>query len=508
MPNPIHLMLHHHLSTAAQKAPDKCAVSDASAEITYGALHSWAMAGALRLQRVGVVPGDRVVMVMRNSIEFAKNYWAVIYAGAVVVPVSPDLKADKLAYILQDCTPRVVLADPDLAKDLRALACDVCVLDSAQGENVPLFCQADGLIDQALGCIIYTSGSTGRPKGVMLSHQNLVTASRSVAEYLGYRDDDRIFVSIPLTFDYGMHQLTMAALVGATVVIERDFSKPLFALDRAAKAKATVFPVVPTMVPLIAKLAGRFDLSAVRLLSSTAAALDPSLIDMLSGTFPQATIYSMYGLTECHRCTFVPPARLEEKKASVGIAIPNTELWVVDAQGQRHRRDAEGELVIRGATVMKGYWNAPEKTAECLKPGLFAGEYVFHTGDICRLDADGYVHFVARKDDILKVRGEKVAPKEVEDALRQCPDVVEAIVYGEPDAVSGQAVRAAVTLHEDADSSPESLRKWCSGRLEPVAVPKTIDIVPAFTLTSNGKIDRQQFRAKPASTQPEKEMMT
>ena len=326
MTPPTHLLLHHHLAHSAVRLPNKVAVQDAQDKITYNVLHQFALAGAVTLQGQGVRPGDRVVMVMRNSLAFAKTYWAVIYAGAVVTPVSPDLKADKLGYILRDCTPRVVISDPELADDVRAAADDIPVLTDIEGDKVPFDCPADGLIDQALGCIIYTSGSTGRPKGVMLSHQNLVTASRSVATYLGYTAKDRIFVSIPLTFDYGMHQLTMAALVGASVVIERDFSKPLFALDRAAKARTTVFPVVPTMVPLIAKLAGRFDLSAVRLLSSTAAALDPSLIDMLRDSFPQATIFSMYGLTECHRCTFVPPDRLEEHKTSVGIAIPNTEL--------------------------------------------------------------------------------------------------------------------------------------------------------------------------------------
>jgi amino acid adenylation domain-containing protein len=497
-----HLFLHHHLSHSAAIRPDKLALRDAATSVTYSDLHAWATAVAHGLSRLGVQPGGRVVLFMENSVAFAKAYWAVVYAGAVVTPVSPDTKPDKLSFILQDCTPDAVITDAGLVDVVRAASLETpveiltptsCLACAEVEEGDMGAIGAESLLDQDLGCLIYTSGSTGHPKGVMLSHQNLVTASRSVSSYLGYAEADCIFVAIPLTFDYGMHQLTMGALVGATVVIERNFSKPLYTLDRLARCGATVLPLVPSMIPMIDALASRFDLKEVRLISSTAAALDPGRIDRLSELFPQARIYSMYGLTECHRCTYLPPEMLQERKASVGIAIPNTELWVVDPGGIRHRRNATGELVIRGATVMKGYWNNPEKTAERLKPGLFPGESVFHTGDICRLDEHGYVHFVTRMDDMLKVKGEKVAPKEVEDALRRHPSVLEAIVFGRPDPAYGQSVCAAVNLRAGANATPEVLRAWCTEHLEPVAVPRSIEIMDAFKLTTNGKIDRTQF---------------
>ncbi len=498
-----HLFLHHHLSHSANIQPDKVAIRDVAASVTYSNLHSWATAVANGLSRLGVHPGGRVVLFMENSVEFAKAYWSIVYSGAVVTPISSETKIDKLSYILRDCTPDAVITDEALVETVRRaspqraipiLTPVSCLELVEESQNNFGSLGAESLIDQDLCCIIYTSGSTGHPKGVMLSHQNLVSASRSVSKYLGYSNTDCIFVAIPLTFDYGMHQLTMAALVGATVVIERNFSKPLYTLDRLARSGATVLPVVPSMIPMIASLAGRFDLKEIRLISSTAAALDPSWIDRLSELFPQAQLYSMYGLTECHRCTYVPPEMLQEHKESVGIAIPNTELWVVDADGVRQRGNATGELVIRGATVMKGYWNNPEKTAERLKPGLFPGEYVFHTGDICRLDEHGYVHFVARLDDMLKVKGEKVAPKEVEDALRRHSSVLEAIVFGRPDPAYGQSVCAAVNLREGANVTPEVLRAWCAEYLEPVAVPRSIEIMEAFKLTTNGKIDRTQFQ--------------
>jgi amino acid adenylation domain-containing protein len=500
---PTHLFLYRHLAHSAEVRPDHIAVSDTEGSETYAALHRDACDGARGLHAAGVSRGDRVLLVMENSVAFARTYWAVVYAGAVVTPVSPETKADKLAYIIQDCTPKAVIADAAHAAEARQAAAGqptrVLLPDGDWTRGIPDSaglegCGALDLIDQDLGCIIYTSGSTGRPKGVMLSQQNLVSAARSVAQYLGYCASDSIFVTIPLTFDYGMHQMTMAALVGATVIIERNFLKPLFTLDRVSKSGATVMPVVPSMVPMIEALAARFDLRSVRLVSSTAAALDPKNIDSLRLSFPSATIFSMYGLTECHRCTFVPPDRLEEKKRSVGIAIPNTELWVVDATGTPQRRSAEGELVIRGATVMKGYWNAPEKTAERLKPGPFPDEYVFHTGDICRLDEEGFVHFLSRMDDVLKVKGEKVAPKEVEDALRRHSSVTEAIVYGREAPSGDMMVCASVTVRDGANVTPNALRDWCSEQLEPTAVPRHIEIVETFRLTANGKIDRKQFQ--------------
>lgn len=496
---PTHLFLYQHLFHAASVWPDRAAVRDRTRSLTFAALHRAALGVARVLTEAGVRPGDRVVLVMANTVDFAVAYWGVLYAGAVVTPLSPETPVEKLGWIVADCAPAAIIADADLADtvvlSLPFELSPAVVTPDQFGAVGPADIAAappcaGRLIDQDLGCMIYTSGSTGAPKGVMLSHQNLVTASRSVCTYLGYRADDLIFVTIPLTFDYGMHQMTMAALVGAEVMIERSFGNALFSLDRLVKSKATVFPIVPTMVPLMSPLADRFDLSGVRLVSSTAAALHPGTINRLAEIFPQATVFSMYGLTECHRCTYLPPEQLVRRKGSVGIAIPNTELWIEHADGSRHTRDATGELVIRGATVMKGYWNNPEKTAQRLKPGRFAGEYVLHTGDLCRLDSEGFLYFLARSDDVLKIRGEKVAPKEVEDALLTYPAVSEAVAYGRPDAVQGHVVCAIVTLKPGQGVDLAELKAWCATRLDPVAVPQRIEVRTSFARNANGKIDR------------------
>jgi acyl-coenzyme A synthetase/AMP-(fatty) acid ligase len=198
----------------------------------------------------------------------------------------------------------------------------------------------------------------------------------------------------------------------------------------------------------------------------------------------------MYGLTECKRCTYLPPEDLERKPNSVGIAIPNTEVWVVDEHGQRLGPGQVGQLVVRGATVMRGYWEKPEATAERLKPGPLPGESVLYTGDLCRMDEEGYVYFVARMDDIIKSRGQKVVPKEVESTLMNIPGVKETAVIGVPDAALGQTVKAFVVLEQGVTLTEKELQRECMRALEPSAVPRHIQFVPSLPKTSTGKIKK------------------
>jgi acyl-CoA synthetase (AMP-forming)/AMP-acid ligase II len=215
---------------------------------------------------------------------------------------------------------------------------------------------------------------------------------------------------------------------------------------------------------------------------------------MLRELFPQARIYSMYGLTECKRCTYLPPKDIDRKPESVGIAIPNTELWIVDENGNKVGPNTVGQLVIRGATVMKGYWEKPEATAKKLKPGPLPNEMVLYTGDYCRLDDEGYLYFVGRMDDIIKSRGEKVAPKEVENALVNVGGVKEAAVIGVADDLLGQAIKAFVVLDAGAAFSEKDLQKECQKRLESFMVPKYIEIVPELPKTTTGKIKKTDLR--------------
>jgi acyl-CoA synthetase (AMP-forming)/AMP-acid ligase II len=208
----------------------------------------------------------------------------------------------------------------------------------------------------------------------------------------------------------------------------------------------------------------------------------------------------MYGLTECKRCSYLPPEDLERKPTSVGVAIPNTELWIVDEQNFRVGPGIVGQLVIRGATVMAGYWGKPQETALRLRPGPLPGERVLYTGDYCRMDEDGYLYFVGRMDDIIKSRGEKVAPKEIESVLYAIPGVEEVAVIGVPDEVLGEAAKAYVVFAEGAEIGERELRRFCQERLESFKVPKHFELASSLPRTNHGKIDKRSLAGVSTST--------
>ncbi|MEZ8273209.1 class I adenylate-forming enzyme family protein [Vibrio splendidus] len=497
--------LSQYLDHSAVLYHDKTAIVDERTSLTYQELRSDALNIAHYIHSLDIKKGDRVLLFLPNSIEFVQCFWAIQYLGAVAIPVNPDTKMEKLAWLIDNSESSLLVVDR-LGEAVLEQACKFakcsphilgCKGHLASPEQVENLTSRHSEIDLGtvspisadLSTIIYTSGSTGTPKGVMLTQKNMVTASHSVASYLNLDSTDRIFCTIPMSFDYGLHQSVMSALVGATLIIEGSFSQPLFSLHRLVKHQATVFPIVPTMLSLIAPLANRFDFSSLRAITNTAAALHAGAIDQIGQLFPTAQLFSMYGLTECHRCTYLPPEQLLNRKESVGIAIPNTEMWVIDEHGQSQTKDATGELVIRGDTVMMGYWKNQEKTDEKLKPGMYPTERVLYTGDICRLDEDGYLYFIGRKDEILKSYGEKVAPKEVERTIYQIDDVSQVVVLGAPHPVYGDEIIAWVESRSHTVTD-NSIKEWCKSKLESYMVPHRVYISERLPRNGNGKIDK------------------
>jgi long-chain acyl-CoA synthetase len=326
----------------------------------------------------------------------------------------------------------------------------------------------------------------------MLTHLNMVSAARSIRTYLELQGDDRIVCVLPLAFDYGLYQVLMAFLVGATVVLERSFSFPVKVLETMVKERVTVFPGVPTAFSLLMNLKTlrEHPLPHLRKITNTAAALSEEHIRQLRNLFPQAQLYSMYGLTECKRVTYLPPDQLDIRPTSVGRGMPNEEVWLADENGKRLPNGSTGELVIRGSNVMRGYWDKPEQTAKRLKPGPIAGEMVLYSGDIFRTDAEGWLYFVARKDDIIKSRGEKVSPREVENVLYGMPGILEAAVVGVPDPVLGEAVKAFVTLKAGTTLTEREVIKYCASKLESFMAPKYVAFVDELPKTDTGKIKK------------------
>lgn len=507
-------LLHDYLLDSASRSPDKIALVAGAERWTYGRLAQDTGALAAALIARGVQRGDRVLIVLDNGTEAVIAFWAALRANAVPVLASPQVKAEKLAYLLADSGATALVSDsrqsgvlaaavaraPDLrvtvltgrGTDVLPDAKGVVTWSAALADGRALPLPARRCIDVDLASLVYTSGSTGVAKGVMLTHRNMLTAATSISTYLGLRDDDVVLCALPLSFDYGLYQLIMAARLGARVVLERGFTFPGQVVETLMRERVTVFPGVPTMFAMLAEMKslGPATFASVRVVTNTAAALSRKQIDWLRGTFTQARVYSMYGLTECKRCTYLPPEDLDVKPLSVGVAIPNTELWLVDEDDRRVGPGQVGQLVVRGATVMKGYWRKPEETMRKLRPGPLPGELVLYTGDYCRMDRDGYLYFVSRMDDVIKCRGEKVAPREVETSLVDVPGVKEAAVIGVPDEVLGQAVKAFVVLEAGAHLTVRDLQAECRRRLEGFMIPKEIVLVAELPRTSTGKIKK------------------
>jgi amino acid adenylation domain-containing protein len=511
-------LLHDYLEMSATRLPEKIALVCQNQRLTYAEIETRANRFAHGLIRLGIQRGDRVIVFGDNTPETVVAFWGILKASAVVSIVSPLTKADKLAHVLCDCGATALVSEAHLARtfteaapqspDLRAVIVSGSLAkvdtgaipgfvswDACAGQDGPAGPPARRCVDIDLASIIYTSGSTGEPKGIMLTHRNMLTAATSITTYLGNVEDDIILNGLPLSFDYGLYQMIMAFRMGAQLVLERSFAYPAQILNTIVRERVTGFPGVPTVFAMMAELKnlGDYDFSSVRYVTNTAAALSVKHIDFIRQTFSSARVFSMYGLTECKRCTYLPPEDIDRKPLSVGIAIPNTELWLVDEHDRRLGPNQVGQLVIRGATVMRGYWGKPDATARRLRPGPLPGEMVLYTGDFCRLDEDGYLYFVGRMDEVIKSRGEKVPPEEVERAIMKIPGVREAGVIGVPDDVLGQAIKAFVILETGAQLTEQAIKIACQSRLEGYMVPKHVVFVTSLPRTTTGKIARSEL---------------
>jgi len=509
------MLVQEFLEASADRLPDKIALVCDGQRLTYAEIEARANRLAHALMAKGVRRGDRVVTYLPNSVELVVSIFGALKAGAVFVVVNHTTKHDKLLYILNNCQAGALIsagAQAGLAADvagqtpsLRAVVLTEPFDSDLRLPEALTFADVESRfeatrprrqnIDLDLACLIYTSGSTGDPKGVMSDHSNVVFAASSIIQYLENTEDDIVIDVLPLSFDYGLYQLLMAFKFGGTLVLERGFAFPAQILKRIETERVTGFPGVPTLYAVLVQMdLSPYDLSSLRYLTNTAAALPPAHITELRFKFPWARLYSMYGLTETKRTLYLPPEQLDKRPGSVGIAIPGTEVWLVDEEGNRLPNGSMGELVARGRHVMRGYWGDPEMTAMRYRPGPIPGERVCYTGDLFRSDEEGYMYFVARKDDIIKSRGEKVAPKEVETVLYQLKGVTEAAVVGVPDPLLGQAVKAFVVVSGGQTLTEAEVIRHCRANLEDFMIPKYVEFVAELPKTSSGKIKKTDLK--------------
>ncbi len=503
--------------------PQKDALVCGGERWSYSKLDMYSDRFAEALIEWGVYKQDRVVILTGNCPETVVSLYGTLKAGSVFVILDADAKAPRLRYILKNSGARVVVArahqTPIVREavvgsgaDLKIIwagsptGCDECLdipgttwdamfsaISGGEGtRSGPIADRFPQCIDIDLAMLIYTSGTTGDPKGVMCSHRDVVSAAKSIIQYLDNQPDDVILNTLSLSHSYGLYQVLMSSMFGGTVVLESSFLYPHLVLKRIAQEGVTAFPLVPNMAVVMLRMnnLGAYDFKTLRYITSASAALPVPHLVSLRRLIPQAKFYNMYGLTECVRVCYLEGDELDRRPDSVGKTMPNCEALIMDENGQEVGPGQVGELVIRGANVMQGYWRDPETTAKVYRPGPHAASRWLHSGDYFRTDEEGRLYFLGRKDDMIKTRGERVSPKEVENALCELEDVAEAAVIGVPDEILGQAVKAFIVTHTGTLVEKAVLRH-CADRLAPFMVPKYVEFVPALPKNARGKIDKR-----------------
>lgn len=489
--------LGEDLRTVASQDPERPAVICPERTLSYGELDQLADRAAAGLAKLGVRRGDRVALVLPNDASAAIAIYGTLRAGAAFCPLNPTVKRDRLAYVLDDCDVAAVVCDEKQTPDVHAAAAHAH--DRPIVGDVEAFAAEEGApaprppIDLDLAGVIYTSGSTGTPKGVTVTHGNMTFTADSIVEYLEMVRSDRILCVLPLSFGYGLYQLLTCVRVGATLVLEKGIPFPGRIVQLLEEERITGMPGVPTVFQVLVSLKGlsERELPTLRYLTNAGAAMPTSTVAAVRRTFPRARLYLMYGLTECQRVAYLPPEEVDRLPDSVGVPIPGTEAWVEDEEGNALGPEETGELMVRGAHVMQHYWGDPEGTAGRLGPGRWPWERTLRTGDLFQFDREGYLHFVGRRDDMIKSRGEKVMPREIEDVLYTARGVREAVVVGVADELLGQSVCGHVAPEAGQELDPAELRRYCAEHLEEHKVPQRIEIHAELPRTSNGKLDRR-----------------
>lgn len=509
-------LIHDSLFETAARTPAAEALAYGDKRRSYAELADDVRAVAALLLDARLEPGARVAVYMEKRIENVAAMFGAAVAGCVFVPVNPLLKPEQVAYILADCNVRLLATTAerlaqlapvlDRCPDLRA----VLLADGAAPASVALPALAwpartnaqpapHRRIDTDVAAILYTSGSTGQPKGVVLSHRNMVAGAQSVASYLGLRADDRLLAVLPLSFDYGLSQLTTAFLRGASVVLMNYlFPKDIVAM--VARERITGLAAVPPLWIALARLAWPADCT-LRFITNSGGAMPVPTVHALREALPHTQIFLMYGLTEAFRSTYLPPEDVARRPDSIGRAIPNAEILVVRPDGTLCDADEPGELVHRGALVALGYWNDPARTAQRFRPapgrdpGLPVPELAVWSGDTVRRDADGYLYFIGRSDDMIKVSGYRISPTEIESVLHATGLVAEVAAFGIDHPQLGQAIAVIAVPVEDGVIDDAALLAECKRRLPAYMVPARIDLrAGPLPRNPNGKIDRNLLR--------------
>lgn len=502
-------LIHHFLEHSAAIQPEKIAIIHKDETITFQKLNERANQLANFFREKGIQKGKRVAILLENSIHYVISYFAILKIGAIEVSLNAAAGAESLKFILKDCQVSAIIAantETDFLQTIRPELTDLelivfennLILDKSSSLDEIFKTSATHLepfeiIDLDLASIVYTSGSTGKPRGVMLSHLNLVHNTCSIIRYLGLSERDSILVVLPFYYIYGKSLLNTHIYVGGTIVIENRFAFPNVVIQAMKKYQVSGFSGVPSTYTFLLNRSTfpQEHFPHLKYITQAGGAMAPVITSQLMKILHDKKIIIMYGATEAAaRIAYLEPSMLEKKLGSIGQAIPNVEIKIVNEQGQKCQVDEIGEIVVRGSNMMSGYWNDPTETAMVLTSDGF------HTGDLARMDADGFIYVVGRKKDMIKCGAHRISAQEIEAILLQNPNVYETAVIGVSDELLGEAIKAFVVPANGTENLLQELKNFCRERLPSFKMPKYFEMIEALPKNASGKIMKEELRKR------------
>nr|WSW66282.1 long-chain fatty acid--CoA ligase [Streptomyces sp. NBC_00995] len=485
------------LARSVRSHADRTAVRQGENSLTYAELDDMTARFAALLRAKGMREGDRVAVALPNVVQFPVVYYGILRAGGTVVPMNPLLRTGEMAFVLHDCGARILVTSPSCADEAvpaasqtatECLVADPAAFTALLRSAEPMAGAAAGLRDDTTAVILYTSGTTGAPKGAELTHHNLVSNALTVARtLLRLGSDDVLFGGLPLFHAFGQTCALNASIASGSCLSLLPRFAPSDALEALRRDQVTVFLGVPTMYSALLRNGTGPALPRLRLAVSGGSSLPVELLHAAERELG-VTVLEGYGLSETSPVACFNPPDRPRKPGSIGLPVRGVEVRLVAADGGVAGPGEVGELAIRGENVMKGYWNRPEADAAASRDGWF------HTGDLARVDEDGYFFVVDRKKDLVIRGGYNVYPREVEEVLYRHPDVVEAAVVGVPDPALGEEVAAAVVLRTGAPTTAEELRDYVRQRMAAYKYPRIVTLVDALPKGATGKILKRDIR--------------
>lgn len=486
----------------AGKSPELVALRFPQSLHSYGALTTQAGLVAAHLLKIRGRKGDRVLLIGDNSLFWVACCLGIMQAGLVCVPIAANSQPQDIDYVLETTEARIVCAQGSVAMAQgarftgRQLLTDKetpPVAHTASQQSLPsLGADTTATHNYApvapndLAALVFTSGSTGQPRGVMVSHANIIANTDSIVSYLSLTERDRIMAVLPFHYCYGASLLHTHLRVGGEVVVDNRFMYPETVLQRMIETRCTGFAGVPSHFQILLRNSNlrKKQFPDLRYVQQAGGYLAPAFIRELRNALPNTQVFIMYGQTEATaRLSYLPPDCLETKLGSIGKGMPGVKLRVLNEEGGGVRPGEVGEIVAEGANVTLGYWKAPQESEGIFRDGTL------YTGDLARVDEDGFIYIVDRAKDFLKCRGEKVSCRQIEEVLLEFDELLEAAVIGVPDDVLGEAVKAfVVPCIRDSSGLTERVTSFCKSRMALHHLPKQIVVLQALPKNSAGKV--------------------